>query len=126
MKNQRKSADYIDDILNEIKKVNIFIGEMTFDQFVKEEKTAYAVIRAIEIIGEASKKIPDDIKHKQPGLPWREISGMRDKLIHDYFGINLTIVWKTIKEDFPIIEPLLHELAKEPKESFIVTRKIPK
>ena len=92
MKNSRCYEDYLEDILHEIKKVNKFISGMTFKEFSADEKTIYAVIRAIEVIGEAAKKVPDSIKKGQPTLPWREISGMRDKLIHDYFGVNLTVV----------------------------------
>jgi uncharacterized protein with HEPN domain len=83
---------------------------MTPAQFNADEKTVYAVIRAIEVIGEAAKKISDNVRQKQPSIPWREISGMRDKLIHDYSGIDLTVVWKTATEDLPEIEPLLQEM----------------
>lgn len=110
MTTNRNHEDYLDDILEEIKKVAKFIGGMTFEQFNTDEKTVYAVIRAIEVIGEASKKIPDSIRQSQPSLPWREISGMRDKLIHDYSGVNLTVVWKTATEDLPEIEPLIREM----------------
>ena len=109
----RKHRDYLEDIAGEIRKVNRFIDKMSFEQFEKDEKTIYAVIRAIEVIGEASKKVPDDIKQNQPIIPWREISGMRDKLIHDYSGVNITIVWKTAKEDLPEIDPLIQKLLSE-------------
>lgn len=106
----RKHRDYLEDIANEIRKVSYFIKEFSFEQFKTDEKTVYAVIRAIEIIGEASKKVPDEIKRNQTVIPWREISGMRDKLVHDYSGVNLGIVWKTATEDLPEIEPLILEL----------------
>jgi len=106
----RKHRDYLEDIAREIRKVDQFIKEISFEQFRVDEKTVYAVIRAIEIIGEASKKVPDEIKQNQPTIPWREISGMRDKLVHDYSGVNLTIVWKTATEDLPEIEPIILEL----------------
>ncbi len=109
----RKHRDYLEDIAGEIRKVAQFIKEFSFEQFRVDEKTVYAVIRAIEIIGEASKKVPDEIKQNQPSVPWREISGMRDKLVHDYSGVNLTIVWKTATEDLPEIEPLILELLSQ-------------
>lgn len=110
MKKSHHHQDYLDDIVSEINKVKLFIKGFSFEQFKTDEKTVYAVIRAIEIIGEASKKVPDEIKQGQPAIPWREISGMRDKLIHDYSGVNVTIVWKTAIEDLPEIEPLILEL----------------
>ena len=110
MKANRNHNDYLEDILEEIKKVTIFIGGMTLEQFRNDEKTVYAVIRAIEVIGEASKKIPDNLRQHQPAIPWREISGMRDKLIHDYFGINVKVVWKTATEDLPEIEPIIQKM----------------
>jgi uncharacterized protein with HEPN domain len=109
----RKHRDYLEDIAGEIRKVAQFIKEISFEQFRVDEKTVYAVIRAIEIIGEASKKVPDEIKQIQPTVPWREISGMRDKLVHDYSGVNLTIVWKTATEDLLEIEPLILELLSQ-------------
>jgi uncharacterized protein with HEPN domain len=69
-------------------------------------------VRAIEIIGEASKKIPKIIKDKNLEIPWREIGGMRDKMIHDYFGVDVDVVWKTIKEDIPYLKSLIENIDK--------------
>ena len=110
MTTDRMHRDYLEDIAEEIRKVSRFIKNMTFEDFKADEKTVYAVIRAIEIIGEAAKKVPDEIKQDQTIIPWRAISGMRDKLVHDYSGVNLTIVWKTATEDLPEIEPHIIEL----------------
>jgi uncharacterized protein with HEPN domain len=72
------------------------------------------VIRALEIIGEATKQVPQSVKDSYPEVPWRQMAGMRDKLIHDYFGVNLVVVWKTVIEDLPNLEPLIrHVLAEE-------------
>ena len=79
-------VDYVKDILNEIDKINRFIKGLTYSKFVKDEKTVYAVIRCFEIMGEAAKNIPVNLRNKYPLVPWKRISGMRDKLIHEYFG----------------------------------------
>ena len=71
----------------------------------------YAVIRAIEIMGEASKKIPKSVQKNYPSIPWREIAGMRDNLIHEYFGVDVKVVWKTALEDIPPLEVRLKEIA---------------
>lgn len=105
-------------MLNSAAKAIDFVSGMNFNSFVKDEKTQYAVIRAIEIIAEASKKIPKNMKNKYPDIPWHEISGMRDKLIHDYFGVNSKIVWKTIKEDLPILKKqIMNILEEKPNDS---------
>ena len=73
----------------------------------------YACIRALEIIGEAVKHIPEEVRQKYPQIPWKKISGMRDMLIHDYFGIDTVVVWKTIKERIPEIKTLFKEIPKD-------------
>ena len=111
----REFKDYIHDINNEMKKIIDFTNEMSYNDFKKDEKTVYAVIRALEIIGEATKNIPDKIKTKYNNIPWRNISGMRDKVIHDYFGVNRKIIWETVKNDIP---DLLEKIEKIIKNEF--------
>ena len=113
MKLERDFMDYLQDILDSIVKIDKFTRGMNLLEFEKDDKTIYAVIRAIEILGEASKKIPDQIKDKYPDIPWREISGMRDKLIHDYFGVNTEVVWKTVKNDVPPLKVLIEQIINE-------------
>ena len=104
MNSERIYADYLEDILDAITKVAKFIEGMTFDQFSADDKTTFAVIRALEIIGEATKQIPEQVRNSYSKLPWREMAGIRDKLIHDYFGVNIKVVWKTATEDLPKLE----------------------
>ena len=101
---------YIDHILDCIRKINEFSKELSLKEFRKNELVQDGVIRNIEIIGEASKKISSDTKQTYYKIPWKEIAGMRDKLIHDYLGVDVDVVWKTIKTDIPVLEKLISEI----------------
>ncbi len=103
----REYKDYLVDIIDAIDKAEDFIKGMDFETFEKDSKTTFAVIRAFEIMGEAVKKIPSSVRNKYKNIPWKEMSGMRDKLIHEYFGVKPRVVWKTIKQDLPKIKPYL-------------------
>lgn len=104
MKEGREYVDYLRDILDAIMKAQQFIEGMDFSSFSTDDKTAFAVVRALEIIGEATKKIPEAVREIYPDLPWREMAGLRDKLAHDYFGVNLDVVWKTVTDDLPTLK----------------------
>ncbi|MBU3925782.1 DUF86 domain-containing protein [Patescibacteria group bacterium] len=106
----RKNLDYINDIIDSIASIERFINDIDFKNFKNDEKTIYAVIRALEIIGESAKNISEDIKKKHPEIPWKNISGMRDKLIHEYFGVNKNVVWDTIKKDLPDLKEKIEKL----------------
>jgi uncharacterized protein with HEPN domain len=110
---KRAYLDYLQDMLSNAERAVCFAEGLSYEAFKKDEKSVYAVIRAIEIIGEASAKIPKEVRVKYPGIPWREISGMRNKLIHAYFGINMEVVWQTIYEDLPMLIESLREVLKE-------------
>ncbi len=112
MKSERIYSDYLQDMFDACLKAIKFISDKSFEEFSRDEKTQFAVIRALEILGEASKKIPQTFKDQNPEIPWRAISGMRDKMIHDYMGINQAVVWKTVKDDLP---PLIENLRKTSK-----------
>ena len=86
---KREIGDYIEDILEAMTNAIEFTKDKSYDEFVKGTKTVYAVIRAIEIIGEAVKNIPEDIRKKYPDIPWRSMAGMGDKVIHAYFGVKI-------------------------------------
>jgi uncharacterized protein with HEPN domain len=113
MKRGRKYVDYLRDILDAIEKAEQFTEDMDFERFSSDYKTEFAVIRALEIIGEASKKLPEAVKLQNPELPWREIAGIRDILIHEYFGLNPQVIWKTLKEDFPKLKPIISSMLEK-------------
>jgi len=87
-----------------------YIKGISFDVFCKDEKTIDAVIRNIEIIGEAAKNIPKEIQDKNPDIPWRIILGMRNKVAHEYFGVDVDILWKTAKEDIVELKKKIKKL----------------
>jgi uncharacterized protein with HEPN domain len=106
---KRTYEDYLQDMLNNAEKAMDFVGSMEFDQFFEDEKSSYAVVRALEIIGEAARMVPEETRATVPDLQWREISAMRNKLAHEYFGVNMKVVWRTVREDLP---PLVEVLRK--------------
>lgn len=106
----RTYKDYIEDILRAITDIENFTEGLDFDSFVHDRKTVYAVMRALEIIGEAAKKVPDEVRARAPELPWRYMARMRDKLIHHYHGVDLEMVWLVVKEELPKVRKPLKKL----------------
>jgi hypothetical protein len=92
---------FLDDILKAINKINLYINDLTYEQFQKDVKTVDAVIRNLEIIGEAVKNLPSDMITKNPDVNWRGATAMRDRLIHGYFGVDVSILWETVTTDLP-------------------------
>jgi uncharacterized protein with HEPN domain len=97
----KKDEVYLQHILDAIADIEKFIEGVTHDEFLKNKEKQYAVLRALEIIGEASKNLSTELKTKNRAIQWKDIAGMRDKLIHAYFGINLNLVWETTKKNLP-------------------------
>jgi uncharacterized protein with HEPN domain len=106
----RDDLAYIEHILLSISKIKDFTGDMTRSDFEQNEMVQDAVIRNIEIIGEVSKRVSNDLKTTYFDVPWRDMAGMRDKLIHDYMGVDIEVVWKTIKVDIPQLSVLLKKI----------------
>jgi uncharacterized protein with HEPN domain len=113
---KRLIRDYLEDIYKEMERAEKFVENLDFSDIMDDDKTLYACIRSLEIIGEAVKRIPDDFRKKYEEVPWKDMSGMRDVLIHDYLGANTDVIWKTIKEDIPKVKPIFKKMLEELEE----------
>lgn len=101
---------YILHILEEISNIEQFVADIEFEDFLRDIKTQKAVERSLEVIGEASKRISDEVKSKTPSVPWKEIAGMRDKITHDYFDMDYAIVWEVVQKDLHKLKNSLLDL----------------
>lgn len=108
-KEDRDIRDYLNDISEMIEDIESFTEGMSYEELEGDKKTLYAVIRCLEVLGEAVKKIPNYIREEYPEIPWHEIAGMRDRLIHEYFGVDRETIWDTIQED---LSPLKETVTK--------------
>jgi uncharacterized protein with HEPN domain len=108
-KEDRDIRDYLNDILEMIEDIRNFTEGISYEGLGSDKKTLYAVIRCLEVLGEAVKKIPNCIREEYPEMPWQEIAGMRDRLIHEYFGVDMETIWDTIQED---LSPLKETVTK--------------
>ena len=109
----KKDNAYLKDILDAISDIEMFIANINEAEFHKNKEKKYAVVRALEIIGEAAKNLSKELRAKHKEIPWKEIAGMRDKLIHGYFGIKWELVWETVKNKIPELKNQLLKISAE-------------
>lgn len=109
----RNIALYLKDIVQNMNDAEEFIRGMTYGEFEADKKTLNAVLRSLEVIGEAAKHVPNDLRGQYPDVPWKEMAGMRDKVIHFYFGVDKETVWLVVKDRIPTILPLIEEILRD-------------
>jgi len=103
---ERQYLDYIQDIVESVNDIKSFVSNMDFNAFCSDKKTINAVIRSLEVIGEASTKIPPEISDRYPAIPWKHMRVMRNKLIHEYFGVDKAILWQVATDEIPPLGPI--------------------
>jgi uncharacterized protein with HEPN domain len=107
---KRRDQDYLRDIQEAIQRIADYVEGMIFAQFLKDHKTQDAVVRNLEVIGEAAKNLSHRLRKTHPHVPWKDLAGVRDKMIHHYFGINYEIVWTIAKKELPDLLPQIQDL----------------
>ncbi len=110
---KRNYRVYLSDILDALRNAREFVKGLSCEEFIADKKTVSAVVRELEVAGEATKQLPASVRKKYPQIPWSDMAGMRDKLIHFYFGVDLEIVWETVKTRIPELEPLIEACLKD-------------
>ena len=106
----------VEDMLEAISRIQTYTGGLTYEEFCHDQRTVDAVVRNLEIIGEAARHIPREIESTAPYVPWHQSKAMRNELIHAYFGLNLTIIWDTIQHDLPPLVPQLQRVLELERE----------
>lgn len=107
---KRDNELYLQDIYDSIRKIDKYVNGLELAEFKKDQKTIDAVVRNLEVLGEAAKYISSDFKKKNSHIPWREMVEMRNKVIHEYFGVDSAILWTTIKNDLPQLKKDIKQL----------------
>lgn len=109
----RGLRESLEDILDAISEINSFVKGVTFEDFLSNREKVLAVVKLLEIIGEATKKIPSELRKKYPEIPWSSVAGMRDILVHEYWQVDVEVVWQTIEESLPVLARVISEMIQE-------------
>ncbi len=112
---KRTYSMFIEDILESIDKIEKYIKGLKYNTFAKNDMIVDAVVRNLEIIGEAARNIPEGIREKSPNIPWARMMGLRNITIHEYFGVDLSIIWEIITRNLPATKPLVISMLKRIK-----------
>lgn len=108
----RRDAELlIEDMLVALQKIERYTSELDQGTFRQDEKTVDAVVRNLEVLGEAARQLPEDFVTQHPDVPWRQVAGLRNRIVHDYFGLDLEIIWQVIQHDLPQLKTRLEEIA---------------
>jgi uncharacterized protein with HEPN domain len=105
--------DYVEDIVDAMEKAQILLKGVTYDQFESDFRINFAVVRALEIVGEATKRLPMTLRDQYPNIPWKQMADMRDGIIHGYDTVDLEIVWDVVKQDIPKIKPQIQRVLRD-------------
>lgn len=108
---------YLEDILDAAQRAIQFTRGWSYSRFRADDRSHFATVRALEIIGEAAKRVPEEVREKYPQIAWSEMSRMRDKLIHHYTKVNLEVVWRTTREDLPVLIDQIQQVLDELSDS---------
>lgn len=111
---RRTPRVYLNDILSALQRVEQYTDGLSFEQFRSDSKTVDAVVRNLEVIGEAARQMPKDTVAEHPGIPWAKMVGLRNKVLHEYFGVDIEILWQTIREDLPSLKAQVEKLSVVP------------
>ncbi|MCP5103286.1 MAG: DUF86 domain-containing protein [bacterium] len=117
MSKKRSVAEDLKNVLETMEKIDRFVEGMDYEDFLEDEKTMFAVAKAIEIIGETLKHVPEETKENYADVPWEDIYGMRNFLAHNYFGSDQDEIWKTVKEDIPELKLIISKIMEEESEN---------
>lgn len=113
---KRTCVDYLEDILLSISDLEEFTKDLSFEQFISDRKTVLASRSALQVIGEASNKIPVNVRKEHTHIPWKYMIGLRNRIVHEYFGLRLKVIWEIIHKELPGLKPQISQMIMKLKE----------